>query len=1232
MFKCIPFARCNRHVEAIDKRHQNLTSFPDDIIRYYRTLEELLLDSNQLHELPKGFYKLTQLRKLDISDNEIEKISSEIGNFVNLVEFDCNRNDIQELPDSIKYCRNLQVLDISNNPLQSLPSGLTQLRALTELTLNDLSLPYLPEDIGNLVNLRSLQGRDNLLKNIPDSLCSMQKLESLDLGSNEIEEIPSLVGKLSNLKVLWLDLNQLKSIPTEIGKLKKLQYLELSENMLETLPEEISGCVSLTDINLAQNSIEYLPSSIGHLSNLSILKLEQNQLVVLTSSIGQCSQLSELVLTENLLSEIPASIGNLKYLTNLNVDRNRLTNLPEEICECQSLGLLFLRDNQLIKLPEEIGKLQKLRVLDVAGNKLAYLPYSLSQANLNAIWLAENQATGKIKLQPDFDEESQKEVLTCYLLPQQNFYTPSMENLLQGSINTAENSSQAGQTVIQQQQQQHQQQQQQIIHDDNKLATSESVRFAPEPDNDDRLSHFVRTNTPHPKELMKKKEALKQRHGVSTNSQSSNQESQSSERQSQLPVINTKTVQLNANPLETNKPKLEKRLVINENLNSNINNEGTNNEIDENHNNENDENINDIDDEEGKDDIKNKKSNIMKHVDFKLNNQSNIQTAKTENFQCFDNEDELNENNNNEEDLDKSTGSGHCRLRRRDTPHHLKGARINNSSNNTQQLDPSEMKEILERYSGNNSFSNTASPSSRIATLCQPKQKPKPATSYIPDNFKYDELRKLIQLVLKINRQEGAGLGIRIAGGKGSNPYKEDDDGIFITRILPDSPARNTGLKVGDKLLKVNQISLNDLTHQEAADALKEAVKSGTQLTLCVLQELDLNKLFFLQIPSMNENEQTSNDHPVSGFRINYNFSTYQQQEVEIIFVADQKRFGQLNKGDILLQINGINVDSISEKDLNKFIINSSNSKSPYEFRINYLTVYRPFVEDQMDQNEPNQEDQDDGSSQQDNENQYDDKYDDQNDNNNNNNNDDNHPKSNNSNNINSSNNGINHKTNNANAKFNDINIKCSTNLNSDEASKSANTVSPISSSTPMKPNGENQGVSLNKFYNTPYEIEEIRINKINGAMGLSIVGGGNVACHPFGVDKPGIFISKIVPDGAASKTSLKVGDRILKVNDMDVTQISHDDAVEELKRHPNHVLLLVSHDPQPSGLQEIVLHRSFPEETLGIRINGGIENKSANIFDAADEGIFVVNIINGTLAQKDGRLQIGTRIMEVSF
>jgi C-terminal processing protease CtpA/Prc len=383
-------------------------------------------------------------------------------------------------------------------------------------------------------------------------------------------------------------------------------------------------------------------------------------------------------------------------------------------------------------------------------------------------------------------------------------------------------------------------------------------------------------------------------------------------------------------------------------------------------------------------------------------------------------------------------------------------------------------------------------------------------------------------------------------------------------------------------------------------------------------------------------------DHPTSGFRINYNFSTYQQQEIEIIFVTDHKRFGQLNKGDILLQINGINVDSISEKDLNKFIMNSSNTKSPNEFKINYLTVYRPFVEDQLNQNNTNGEDEDDGSSQQDNENQNDDKDEEyQGDNNNDQNNE------NQENNSNSTSNSNNKTNNNLNLSYKTKPINNHKTVNgttNGEASKPINVVSPISSSTPMRNSLVNSNESaneiknktnmldLNTLYDTPYEIEDILLNKINGAMGLSIVGGGNVACHPFGVEKPGIFISKIVPDGAASKTNLKVGDRILKVNNVDVTHMSHDDTVEELKRNVTHVSLLVSHDPQPSGLQEIMLHRSYPEETLGIRINGGIENKSANIFDPNDEGIFVVNIINGTIAQKDGRLQIGTRIMEVSI
>jgi hypothetical protein len=68
--------------------------------------------------------------------------------------------------------------------------------------------------------------------------------------------------------------------------------------------------------------------------------------------------------------------------------------------------------------------------------RLINLPYSLINSNLTAIWLAENQATGYIKLQEEVDQESQNRVLTCYLLPQQNYKPQSMENLLQASSNT----------------------------------------------------------------------------------------------------------------------------------------------------------------------------------------------------------------------------------------------------------------------------------------------------------------------------------------------------------------------------------------------------------------------------------------------------------------------------------------------------------------------------------------------------------------------------------------------------------------------------------------------------------------------------------------------------------------------------------------------------------------------------------------------------------------------------
>ncbi|GCC41768.1 hypothetical protein chiPu_0025786, partial [Chiloscyllium punctatum] len=60
-------------------------------------------------------------------------------------------------------------------------------------------------------------------------------------------------------------------------------------------------------------------------------------------------------------------------------------------------------------------------------------------------------------------------------------------------------------------------------------------------------------------------------------------------------------------------------------------------------------------------------------------------------------------------------------------------------------------------------------------------------------------------LTLTIHRQTG-GLGISIAGGKGSTPYKGDDEGIFISRVSEEGPAAQAGVRVGDKLLQVSKV------------------------------------------------------------------------------------------------------------------------------------------------------------------------------------------------------------------------------------------------------------------------------------------------------------------------------------------------------------------------------------------------------------------------------------------
>ncbi|KAM4906530.1 protein scribble homolog isoform 15-T16 [Sylvia borin] len=1139
MLRCMPpLWRCNRHVEALDRRHCSLQAVPEEIYRYSRSLEELLLDANQLRELPKPFFRLLNLRKLGLSDNEIQRLPPEVANFMQLVELDISRNDIPEIPESIKFCKSLEIADFSGNPLSRLPEGFTQLRSLGHLALNDVSLQSLPTDIGNLANLVTLELRENLLKTLPTSLSFLVKLEQLDLGGNDLEVLPDTLGALPNLRELWLDRNQLSALPPELGNLRRLVCLDVSENKLEQLPNEVSGLVALTDLLLSQNLLECIPDGIGQLKQLSILKVDQNRLTDMTESIGDCENLSELILTENMLTALPKSLGKLAKLTNLNVDRNRLTALPAEIGGCANLSVLSLRDNRLALLPPELANTTELHVLDVAGNRLQNLPFALTNLNLKALWLAENQSQPMLKFQTEDDEKTGEKVLTCYLLPQQP--SPSLENLLQNSVDES--------------------------WTDTNLNRVSVIQFLDEPKGDDdeesgaERRGLQRRATPHPSELKVMKKVIEVRRNevnaakADANPNSPNSEEKrlsSTSNRSEESHVSSSTASVDCRAEERDRGWPNGQLPDLREL-----------------------------DRDGKPRAQ------EEHKEAADQEEEDVEVEYNEPTVHFA-EDTLIRSEDEDEDEERPFPVEKQRLIRKDTPHYKKHFKITklpkpeavvallqglNSdgvpkeeeelggcNNNTEPRDQEEAWDEDDRKNG----ALSAQPSVKGVSFDQ-------ANNLLIEPARIEEE----ELTLTIVRQTG-GLGISIAGGKGSTPYKGDDEGIFISRVSEEGPAARAGVRVGDKLLEVNGVSLHCAEHHVAVEALRG---SGSSVSMTVLRERMVEPENAITVTPLRPEDDYSPRERRGGLRFpegpepapaTQRFSTclmrnekglgfsiaggkgstpYRAGDTGIFIsrIAEggaAHRDGILHVGDRVISINGVDM-----------------TEARHDQAVALLTAASPTIVLLVEREGTEQPGE--GGT----------------------------PRG---------------------------------RMHSPPPPPGPGDSPPEESPAPPRS-------QLCKGLEDQYPIEEIHLVKAGGPLGLSIVGGSDHSSHPFGIHEPGVFISKVIPRGLASRSGLRVGDRILEVNSIDLRHATHQEAVNALLSNAQELTMVVRRDPPPPGMQEICIEKA-PGEKLGISIRGGAKGHAGNPFDPTDEGIFISKVSSSGAAARDGRLKVGMRILEVN-
>ncbi|XP_073855795.1 protein scribble homolog isoform X24 [Macaca fascicularis] len=1167
MLKCIPLWRCNRHVESVDKRHCSLQAVPEEIYRYSRSLEELLLDANQLRELPKPFFRLLNLRKLGLSDNEIQRLPPEVANFMQLVELDVSRNDIPEIPESIKFCKALEIADFSGNPLSRLPDGFTQLRSLAHLALNDVSLQALPGDVGNLANLVTLELRENLLKSLPASLSFLVKLEQLDLGGNDLEVLPDTLGALPNLRELWLDRNQLSALPPELGNLRRLVCLDVSENRLEELPAELGGLVLLTDLLLSQNLLRRLPDGIGQLKQLSILKVDQNRLCEVTEAIGDCENLSELILTENLLMALPRSLGKLTKLTNLNVDRNHLETLPPEIGGCVALSVLSLRDNRLAVLPPELAHTAELHVLDVAGNRLQSLPFALTHLNLKALWLAENQAQPMLRFQTEDDARTGEKVLTCYLLPQQP--PSSLEDAgQQGSLSESWSDAPPSRVSV--------------------------IQFLEAPTGDEDAEEAAaekrglqRRATPHPSELKVMKRSIEGRRSEACPCQP--------DPGSPLPAEEEKRLSAESGLSEDSRPSASTV--------SEAEPEGPS--------------------AEARGGSQQEATSAGGEEDAEEDyEEPAVHFAEDALLPGDDRETE-----EGQPEAPWTLPGGRQRLIRKDTPHYKKHFKISKLPQPEavvallQGMQPDgegpvapggwhngphapwapraqKEEEEEEEEEGSPREEEEEEEESRAEEEASTEEEDKEGAMASAPSVKgvsFDQANNLLieparieeeELTLTILRQTG-GLGISIAGGKGSTPYKGDDEGIFISRVSEEGPAARAGVRVGDKLLEVNGVALQGAEHHEAVEALRGA---GTAVQMRVWRERMVEPENAVTItPLRPEDDYSPRERRGGGLRLpllpaespgplrqrhvaclarserGLGFSIaggkgstpYQAGDAGIFIsrIAEggaAHRAGTLQVGDRVLSINGVDV-----------------TEARHDHAVSLLTAASPTIALLLERE--------------------------------------------------------------AGGPLPPSPPPHSSSLPTAAVAITSTTTTSITTATPGEPGLPSLAPSLlAATLEGPYPVEEIRLPRAGGPLGLSIVGGSDHSSHPFGVQEPGVFISKVLPRGLAARSGLRVGDRILAVNGQDMRDATHQEAVSALLRPCLELSLLVRRDPAPPGLRELCIQKA-PGERLGISIRGGARGHAGNPRDPTDEGIFISKVSPTGAAGRDGRLRVGLRLLEVN-
>lgn len=307
---------------------------------------ELIIDRRPLTELPEQLFALPELRRLQLSNCQLEK-----------------------LPGNIGQLKNLEILDLSGNNLAALPPECGELIHLETLILDHNTLTEVPAFIRHLPCLKVLKLAGNRLRQLPAWLFSTEKLELLDLSDNQLILLPRTVGNAKSLRRLFLQKNSLKALPAGIKTLKNLEELDLSSNQFKRLPNHLDGLEKLAVLRAGHNALKTLPESLQKCLTLREIDVRYNAISRWPVRALQAPWLAYVYLAGNKLSSVPGSVSGCLKVKRLDLNNNNLKTFPVALGTLPQLHWLNVEDNRITRIQWAEGRFPALEHFLARGNK-----------------------------------------------------------------------------------------------------------------------------------------------------------------------------------------------------------------------------------------------------------------------------------------------------------------------------------------------------------------------------------------------------------------------------------------------------------------------------------------------------------------------------------------------------------------------------------------------------------------------------------------------------------------------------------------------------------------------------------------------------------------------------------------------------------------------------------------------------------------------------------------------